>query len=66
MSQSRKELAKVHIAHVREELKEIYIMIMDDGLLPEPGEIKALIAQMEALLDLSKGVKKKPAPVFAD
>ena len=37
-----------------------------EGLLPEPGELKALLSQMEALLDLLNGVKKKPAPVFAD
>ena len=39
-------------------------MIKEDGLLPEPGEIKALIAQMEALLGVTEGIKKKAAPVF--
>lgn len=66
MSQSRREQASIHLRHVREELREIHVYLNEDGLLPEPGEIKALISQMEALLDVSLGIKKKPAPVFND
>ncbi len=66
MSQSKRETAIIHLRHVREELKEIHMCLNDDGILPEPGELKALLSQMEALLDLLNGVKKKPAPVFAD
>tara|TARA_B100000700_G_C14752471_1_gene718231 strand:- start:555 stop:755 length:201 start_codon:yes stop_codon:yes gene_type:complete len=66
MSQSRREQASIHLRHIREELREIHISLNQDSLLPEPGEIKALISQLEALLDVSLGVKKKPAPVFAD
>ena len=66
MSQSRREQASIHLRHIREELREIHISLNEDGLLPEPGEIKALLSQLEALLDVSLGVKKKPAPVFAD
>ena len=66
MSQSKRETASVHLRHVREELREIHVCLNQEGLLPEPGEIKALLSQMEALLDLLNGVKKKPAPVFND
>ena len=40
--------------------------INQEKILPEPGEIKALLAQLDALSDLVHGVKKKPAPVFND
>ena len=66
MSQSKRESATVHLRHVREELKGIHICLHEEGALPEPGELKALLSQMEALLDLLNGVKKKPAPVFVD
>ena len=66
MSQSKRETATVHLRHVREELREIHICLNEEGLLPVPGELKALLSQMEALLDLLNGVKKKPAPVFPD
>tara|TARA_B100000700_G_C14983442_1_gene827549 strand:+ start:849 stop:1049 length:201 start_codon:yes stop_codon:yes gene_type:complete len=66
MSQSKKETATIHLRHVRQELKEIHTCLNEEGLLPEPGELKALLSQMEALLDVLNGVKKKPAPVFPD
>ena len=31
-------------------------------LLPEPGQIRALLAQMDSLLELVQGIKKKPTP----
>jgi hypothetical protein len=36
---------------------------MDDGLLPEAGEVRGVMAQMEALLELleGKGSRKKDA-----
>ncbi len=54
------------LSHVRVELREMDIYMDKEKILPEPGEIKALIAQMEALLDVTQGVKKKPAPIFND
>tara|TARA_B100000029_G_scaffold472333_1_gene512736 strand:+ start:415 stop:564 length:150 start_codon:yes stop_codon:yes gene_type:complete len=41
-------------------------MLNEENLLPEAGEIKALYSQLEALLDVVKGVKKKKPPVFED
>ena len=66
MSQSKKESVIIHLRHIREELREIHICLNKEGILPEPGEIKALLSQMEALLDSLNGIKKKPAPVFND
>tara|TARA_Y100001968_G_scaffold258716_1_gene245752 strand:- start:754 stop:954 length:201 start_codon:yes stop_codon:yes gene_type:complete len=66
MSQSKRESATIHLRHIREELRDLHICLLQEGLLPEPGEVKALISQMEALLDVINGVKKKPAPVFDD
>ena len=66
MSQSKRETAIVHLRLVRQELRDIHVCLNEEGLLPEPGEVKALLSQMEALLDLINGVKKKPAPVFKD
>ena len=66
MSQTRKEQVHMILSHVRVELREMDIYMDKEKILPEPGEIKALIAQMEALLDVTQGVKKKPAPIFND
>tara|TARA_Y100001968_G_scaffold287589_1_gene289153 strand:- start:1052 stop:1252 length:201 start_codon:yes stop_codon:yes gene_type:complete len=66
MSKSRREEAHIILSHVRVELREMDIYVGKEKILPEPGEIKALIAQMESLLDCVNNVKKKPAPVFND
>ena len=59
MSASKRELSSQHLRHVREELKHMYLMLSEDGLLPTGGEIKALYAQVEALLIVVDGSKKK-------
>ena len=33
----------------------MHLGIKDDGLFPEPGELRGIIAQMEALLELIDG-----------
>ncbi len=66
MSKSRREEAHHILTHVRVELREMDVYMAKEKILPEPGEIRALLTQMEALHDLSNGVKKKPAPVFND
>ena len=33
----------------------MHLGIQNDGLFPEPGEIRGLMAQMEALLELLEG-----------
>ena len=66
MSQTRKEQAHNILTHVRTELREMDIYMAKEKILPEPGEVKALMAQLDALLDVTNNVKKKKPPVFAD
>ena len=47
-------------------LREMEIYMAKEKILPEPGEVKALMAQLDALLDVANNVKKKKTPVFAD
>ena len=63
MSESKREQVVSHLRYIRQELREMYQGLMDDGLLPESGEIRGTIAQMEALLELLEGktkAKQKP------
>ena len=62
MSASKRDSATQIIRYLRVELRELDLSLGKDGLLPEPGQIRALLAQLDALLDLVQGVKKKPAP----
>ena len=58
MSQSKREQVVSHLRYIRQELREMHQGVMDDGLLPEPGEIRGVMAQMEALLELLEGNSK--------
>ncbi len=40
------------------------LMLKDENLLPEAGEIRALYSQLEALLMVVEGIKKKKSPIF--
>ena len=55
MSQTKKEQVVSHLRYLRQELREMHLGIKEDGLFPEPGEIKGLMAQLEALLELVEG-----------
>ena len=52
MSQTKREQVVSHLRFLRQELREMYLGIQDDGLFPEPGELRGVLAQMEALLEL--------------
>ncbi len=52
MSQAKREQVVSHLRYLRQELREIQLGINDDGLLPEPGELRGMMAQIEALLAL--------------
>ena len=52
MSQTKREQVVSHLRYLRQELREIQLGIDDDGLLPEPGELRGMMAQIEALLAL--------------
>ena len=62
MSQTKREQVVSHIRYLRQELREMYQGIQEDGFFPEPGELRGILAQMEALLELLEGNQKiKPA-----
>ena len=58
MSQTKREQVVSHLRHLRQELRELHLGIQDDGLFPEPGELRGILAQMEALLELTEGTTK--------
>ena len=58
MSQTKKEQVVSHLRYLRQELREMHLGILDDGLFPEPGELRGVLAQMEALLELIEGNTK--------
>ena len=50
MSQTKREQVISHIRFLREELREMHLGIKEDDLFPEPGELRGIMAQFEALL----------------
>ncbi len=58
MSQNKREQVSTHLRYLRQELRELHLGIKDDGLFPEPGELRGLMAQMEALYELIEGNPK--------
>jgi hypothetical protein len=67
MSQSKREQVVSHLRYIRQELREMHQGVMEDGLLPEAGEVRGVMAQMEALLELleGKGSRKAKAESLA-
>ena len=65
MSQTKKEQVISHLRYLRQELREMHLGIKDDGLFPEPGELKGIMAQMEALLELVEGNTKNQSSTDA-
>ena len=62
MSQTKREQVVSHLRYLRQELREMHLGIQEDGFFPEPGELRGILAQMEALLELLEGnPKAKPA-----
>ena len=55
MSQNKKEQVISHLRYLRQELREMHLGIKEDGLFPEPGELRGIMAQLEALLELVEG-----------
>ena len=55
MSQTKREQVISHIRYLRQELREMHLEIKEDDLFPEPGELRGLMAQLEALLELIEG-----------
>ena len=55
MSQTKREQVISHLRYLRQELREMHLGVNDDGLFPEPGELRGIMAQLEALLELVEG-----------
>jgi len=55
MSQNKREQVISHLRYLRQELREMHLGVNEDGFLPEPGELRGIIAQLEALLELVEG-----------
>ena len=58
MSQTKREQVISHLRYLRQELREMHLGVKEDGLFPEPGEIRGVMAQFEALLELVEGNTK--------
>ena len=58
MSQTKREQVVSHLRYLRQELREMHLGIQEDGFFPEPGELRGVLAQMEALLELLEGAPK--------
>ena len=52
MAQTKREQVISHIRYLRQELREMHLGIKEDELYPEPGELRGIMAQLEALLEL--------------
>ena len=55
MSQTKREQVITHLRYLRQELREMHLDVNQDSVLPEPGELRGIMAQMEALLELVEG-----------
>ena len=55
MSQTKRDQVICHLRFLRKELREMHLGVNEDGLFPEPGELRGIMAQLEALLELIEG-----------
>ena len=46
----KKENVKMHLKELRSDLKKMHKAVTDELLLPEPDEVKDLMARMDTLL----------------
>ena len=58
MSQTQKEQVICRLSYLRQKLRDMDLGIKDDDLIPDPGELRGIMAQMEALLELIEGNTK--------
>ena len=58
MSQNKREQVVSHLRYLRLELREMHLGLKEDDFFPEPGELRGIIAQLEALLELVEGNTK--------
>ena len=58
MSQTKRDQVVSHLRYLRQELREMHLGIKEDDLFPEPGELRGIMAQLEALHELIEGNTK--------
>ena len=58
MSQIKREQVISHLRYLRQELREMHLGMKEDDLFPESGELRGIMAQLEALLELVEGNTK--------
>ena len=58
MSQTKREQVISHLRYLRQELREMHLSLKEDDLFPEPGELRGIMSQLEALLELVEGNTK--------
>ena len=58
MSQTKRDQVISHLRYLRQELREMHLGLKEDELFPEPGELRGIMAQLEALLELVEGNTK--------
>tara|TARA_B100000886_G_scaffold263047_1_gene187684 strand:+ start:994 stop:1194 length:201 start_codon:yes stop_codon:yes gene_type:complete len=58
MSQTKREQVISHLRYLRQEFREMHLGIKEDGLFPEAGELRGIMAQLEALHELLEGNTK--------
>ena len=58
MSQTKREQVISHLRYLRQELREMHLGVNEDGLFPDPSELRGIIAQLEALHELLDGNTK--------
>ena len=58
MSQTKKDQVTSHLRYLRQELRAMHLGMIDDNLFPEPGELRGIMAQLDALLELVEGNTK--------
>ena len=59
MSATKREEVSSHLRYIRLELREMYQMLINDDLLPDPNEAKEVHAQLDALYELLSDKRKK-------
>tara|TARA_A100001388_G_scaffold214538_1_gene165020 strand:- start:281 stop:481 length:201 start_codon:yes stop_codon:yes gene_type:complete len=55
MSQTKREQVVSHLRYLRQELREMHLDLNEDDIFPDPGELRGIMAQFEALLELVEG-----------
>ena len=58
MSQTKREQVIGHLRYLRQELRVMHLDIKDDGIFPDSGELRGIMAQFEALLEIVEGNTK--------